>query len=245
VVVGRRVDGLSNGLQHIFKLVVEDHNQNLSAGATAAATPDDLMAPEDVTGFTLTPGNQLLRVSWQPSLNSEGDLVIQRLTVELGATVVALQELGPSALSRFERDVIGAAKVRWLIILEGINDIGQAQGAEAAAKAADDLIAAYEQMIDSARASDIRVYGATLMPFGGSFYDTAESEAARKTVNEWIRSSGRFDAVIDLDAALRDPADSLRLLPAADTGDHLHPNETGHRMIAEAVDLTLFNGGEN
>ncbi len=158
----------------------------------------------------------------------------------IGGNCVLRDCLGPSALSRFERDVIGATKVRWLIILEGINDIGQTQDAETADKVANDLIAAYEQMIDSAHAKDIRVYGATILPFGGSFYDTDYCELARNKVNEWIRSSGSFDAVIDLDSALRDPDDPLRLLPAADTGDHLHPNETGHRMIAEAVDLTLF-----
>ncbi|MFW5973706.1 MAG: GDSL-type esterase/lipase family protein, partial [Bacteroidota bacterium] len=79
-----------------------------------------------------------------------------------------------------------------------------------------------------------------LLPFGGSFYDTPAHEAARQAVNEWIRTSGRFDAVIDFDLALRDPAQPSRLLPAAHTGDHLHPNETGYRMMAEAVDLSLF-----
>ncbi len=160
----------------------------------------------------------------------------------IGGNCVLRDCLGPAALSRFERDVLGATRVRWLIIFEGINDIGQTQSAEAAAKVTDDLIAAYEQMIDGAHARGLRVYGATLLPFGGSFYDTAYRATARNTVNAWIRSSGRFDAVIDLDAALRDPADPLRLLPAADTGDHLHPNETGHRMMAEAVDLALFKG---
>jgi len=158
----------------------------------------------------------------------------------IGGNCVLRDCLGPSALSRFQRDALGATKVRWLIILEGINDIGQIPSAEAADKAADDLIAAYELMIDSSHSNGIKVFGATLLPFGDSFYDTTYHEAARNTVNEWIRSSGRFDAVIDLDAALRDPDNPLRLLPAADTGDHLHPNETGHRMMAEAVDLTLF-----
>jgi lysophospholipase L1-like esterase len=158
----------------------------------------------------------------------------------IGGNCVLRDCLGPAALSRFERDVIGATKARWLIILEGINDIGQVQSAEAATKIADDLIAAYEQMIDRAHAKGIKVYGATLLPFGGSFYDTTYRETARHKVNEWIRNSDRFDAVIDLDAALRDPENPLRLLLAADTGDHLHPNETGHRMMAEAVDLALF-----
>jgi len=158
----------------------------------------------------------------------------------IGGNCVLRECLGPSALSRFDRDVIGATGVRWLIIFEGINDIGQAQGHDGSIKVANDLIAAYEQMIDRAHAEGIRVFGATLMPFGGSFYDSPEHEAARTKVNEWIRNSGRFDAVIDLDAALRDPEKPKQLLPEADTGDHLHPNETGHRMIAEAVDLTLF-----
>jgi len=158
----------------------------------------------------------------------------------IGGNCVLSECLGPSALSRFERDVIGATRVRWLIILEGINDIGNAQGLERSMQVANDLIAAYEQMIDSAHAESILVYGATLLPFGGSFYDSPEHEAARTKVNEWIRNSGRFDAVIDLDEALRDPENPKQLLSEADTGDHLHPNETGHRMIAEAVDLSLF-----
>ncbi|MBN1406944.1 MAG: SGNH/GDSL hydrolase family protein [Calditrichaceae bacterium] len=158
----------------------------------------------------------------------------------IGGNCVLRQCLGPSALDRFERDVINQSGVCWLIIFEGINDIGGSRSPEAAAKAANDLIAAYEQMIDSAKVSGIRVYGATLLPFGGSFYYSPDHEMARSKVNEWIRTSGCFDAVIDLDAALQDPHNPLRLLPEADTGDHLHPNETGHRMIAEAIDLTLF-----
>ena len=158
----------------------------------------------------------------------------------IGGNCVLRACLGPSALSRFQRDVINQSKVRWLIILEGINDIGQVHTEEAAATVANSLIAAYEKMIDNAHTKDILVYGATLLPFGGSFYDNQYSEEAWRTVNKWIRSSGRFDAVIDLDAALRDPSNPLQLLPDADSGDHLHPSEKGHRMMAEAVDLTLF-----
>ena len=162
------------------------------------------------------------------------------LNMGIGGNCVLRQCLGPSALARFDRDVLGQSGVRWLIILEGVNDIGQAKGAEASAAVARGLIAAYQQMIDKAHARGIRVYGATILPFGGSFYDTPEHEAARQTVNAWIRTSGAFDAVIDLDAALRDPAAPSRLRPIADTGDHLHPNEAGYRMIAEAIDLALF-----
>ncbi|MFO7445121.1 MAG: SGNH/GDSL hydrolase family protein [Ignavibacteriaceae bacterium] len=158
----------------------------------------------------------------------------------IGGNCVLRQCLGPSAIDRFERDVLKQHGVKWLIIFEGINDIGQAGGAEGSAAVAGNLIAAYEQMIDKAHSMNIKVYGATILPFNNSFYDSDDHEAAWKTVNEWIRNSGRFDAVIDLAEALGDPANPLNLLPEADTGDHLHPNETGHRMIAEAVDLALF-----
>jgi len=158
----------------------------------------------------------------------------------IGGNCVLRACLGSSALNRFERDVLNQNGVKWIIIFEGINDIGGATGSQGSAKVAQDLIAAYEQMIDMAHAKDMLVYGATLLPFGGSFYDSPDHQNAWRTVNDWIRNSGRFDAVIDLAKALCDPADTLKLLPAADTGDHLHPNETGHRMMAEAVDLTLF-----
>jgi lysophospholipase L1-like esterase len=159
----------------------------------------------------------------------------------IGGNCVLRACLGPSARNRFERDVLNQSGIKWLIILEGINDIGGASGSEGSAKVAQDLIAAFEEMIDSAHARGILVYGATLLPFGGSFYDTSDHQNAWQTVNDWIRNSGRFDAVIDLDKALRNPNDTLKLLPEADTGDHLHPNETGHRMMAEGVNLKLFS----
>lgn len=158
----------------------------------------------------------------------------------IGGNCVLRACLGPSAMVRFERDVLEQSGVKWLIVLEGINDIGGARGDSAAAAVTRNLIAAYRQMIERAHARGIKVYGATLLPFGTSFYDSPEREAARAAVNRWIRTSGEFDAVIDLEAALRDPANPTRLRPEADTGDHLHPNETGHRLMAEAIDLALF-----
>lgn len=158
----------------------------------------------------------------------------------IGGNCVLKACLGPSALSRFERDVLNQNGVKWLIILEGINDIGGASGSQGSAKVAQDLIAAYQEMIDKAHAKGIIVYGATLLPFGGSSYDSPDHQNAWRTVNDWIKNSGRFDGVIDFATALCDPANPTRLLPFADTGDHLHPNETGHRMMAETVDLTLF-----
>ena len=161
------------------------------------------------------------------------------LNMGIGGNCVLRACLGPSALDRFERDVLGRAGVRWLVILEGVNDIG-GSAPEDSPQVARDLIVAYQTMIDRAHARGIRVYGATVTPFGGSFYDSPEHEAARQTVNDWIRTSGAFDAVIDLDAALRDPAAPTILLPAGDDGDGLHPSVVGHQMMGEAVDLGLF-----
>src|SRR6185436_17490884 len=99
---------------------------------------------------------------------------------------------------------------------------------------------AYQEIIRRAHAKNLRVYGATILPFSGSQYGSPEHEAARRTINAWIRESGAFDAVIDLDAAMRDPTDPSRLNPAVDGGDHLHPNEHGYEVMAAAIDLTLF-----
>lgn len=153
--------------------------------------------------------------------------------------------LGLSALARFDRDVLAHAGVRWLVILEGVNDLGTAVGARArgeSAATAQDLIDAYVQMIRRAHAHGIRVYGGTIMPFEGfSAYFTPESEADRQTVNAWIRTSGAFDAVIDFDAIARDPTHPARLSATVDGGDHLHLSAAGYRIIADAIDLSLFD----
>jgi lysophospholipase L1-like esterase len=162
------------------------------------------------------------------------------LNLGTGGNCVLRACLGPAGVDRYARDILNQAGVRWVIVLEGVNDIGGAQGAAASDSVAGGLIAAYEQMVEQAHARGLRIYGATILPFGGSFYDGSEHEAARARVNAWIRTGGAFDAVVDLDAALRDPADPTRLRPDADTGDHLHPNAEGHRLMGEAVSLTLF-----
>jgi lysophospholipase L1-like esterase len=154
----------------------------------------------------------------------------------IGGNCVLRGGLGPTALSRFNRDVLSQADARWLIILEGVNDIGGSRNASVATN----LITAYENFIGQAHQHHILVYGATILPFGKSFYDSPAHETARETVNNWIRTSGKFDAVIDFDAAVRDPQNPSRLQSAADSGDHLHPNETGYKMMADAIDLKLF-----
>ena len=157
----------------------------------------------------------------------------------IGGNCVLKPCLGPAALDRFARDVLNEAGVRWLIILHGVNDIGGSRddNAEAVVR---QLTEAYAAMIEQAHDKGIKVFGATILPFGGSFYDSPVHEEVRQSVNHWIRTSGRFDAVIDLDNALGDPDMPTRLRAEADTGDHLHPSETGHQMIADAIDLSLF-----
>ena len=158
----------------------------------------------------------------------------------LGGNCILKACLGPPAMERFDRDVLGPAGARWAIVLEGVNDLGGARAPGAAATVARDLIAAYQQMIARAHARGLKIYGATITPFGGSFYGGPERQAARDTVNAWIRSSGAFDAVIDFDQAVRDPSDPQRLQSTLDTGDHLHPNEAGYHAMADAIDLRLF-----
>lgn len=142
--------------------------------------------------------------------------------------------LGPSALSRYDRDVLNQNGVRWVIVFEGVNDIG-AGGASAAS-----VTNAYMQFIDKAHARHLQVYGATITPFGGNGYYTPSHEAVRQTVNDWIRTSGKFDAVIDFDAAVRNPVTLTNLISSYDSGDGLHLSPTGYRAMANAVDLNLF-----
>ncbi len=156
-----------------------------------------------------------------------------------GGNRVLRDGLGPSALARLDRDILAQSGVRRLVVFEGVNDIGTAAATEAAQKqVVADLIAAYEQIAHRSRARDIRVYGATLTPFGGNeAYDdpAGHREHARQAVNRWIRSGGPFEAIFDFDAAVRDPADPRRLLAAYDEGDHLHINPAGYGAIAASV----------
>jgi lysophospholipase L1-like esterase len=155
----------------------------------------------------------------------------------IGGNCVLRGGLGPTALSRFERDVLSQSGVRWLIIFEGVNDIG---GGGSSMTTASNLVAAYAQFANKARAHNIVTYGATITPFGGSGYFTTLHEQERQYVNAWMRTNTVLDGLIDFDATVRDPQNPSRLLPAADSGDHLHLNERGYRMMADTIDLKLF-----
>jgi lysophospholipase L1-like esterase len=161
----------------------------------------------------------------------------------IGGNRILRDGLGPSLLGRFERDVLAVPRVRWLIVLAGINDIGTAAAAREAgqpAATAADLIAAYRQMVLRAHDHGIAIYGATIMPFEGFSYFSAQGEADRQTINQWMRSSGELDGVIDFDAVARDPKAPSRLSAAVDGGDHLHPSAAGYRIMADSIDLQLF-----
>jgi lysophospholipase L1-like esterase len=163
------------------------------------------------------------------------------LNLGMGGNRVLQDGLGPNALARLDRDVLAQSGVRWLIVLEGINDIGTADLGTSVEISAlvERLTGAYEQIIERARSHGIAVVGGTLLPFEGSFYFTPEREAVRRAVNEWIRTAGRFDEVVDFEQATRDPARPGRLLPDLDCGDHLHLNDLGYRTMAEAANRVI------
>lgn len=152
---------------------------------------------------------------------------------------------GVSALARFDRDVLAQPGVKYLIVLEGINDIGHAGSSAPASEtvSTEDLIAGLKQMIERAHEHGIKVFGATLTPFEGTpskGYYTPGKEVQRKAVNEFIRNGHAFDGVIDFEKAVRDPAHPDHMLAAYDSGDHLHPGDDGYKAMGEAIDLTLF-----
>jgi len=166
----------------------------------------------------------------------------------IGGNHLLTDGLGPNALARFDRDVLAPAGVRWVIVLEGVNDLGgltrdaEVPAAQHAALV-QRILAAYQQIIARAHAHNLRVYGATITPYIGSdyYHPGPLSEADRQTINTWIRTPNHFDALIDFDAVVRDPAHPDHLLPSYDCGDHLHPSPAGYKAMGESIPLTLFN----
>ena len=161
----------------------------------------------------------------------------------IGGNNILHDGLGPSALARFDRDVIAQSGVKWVLVFEGVNDIGGSKAAIARGQAsdvADRIIAALQQFIIRAHTHGLRIYGATITPFGKSQYSSDGTEAERQKVNAWIRTSGQFDAVVDFDKATRDANAPDQLEADLDSGDHLHLNSDGYKRMAAAIDLKLF-----
>ena len=153
---------------------------------------------------------------------------------------------GPNALARLDRDVLSVPGVKAIILLEGINDIGRSFTPKGSVElvTADALIAADRQIIERAHEHGIRVIGATLTPYQGASYWSEKGEAVRQALNNWIRTSGAFDAVIDFAPAVADKADPLKFDPRFNDGDKLHPNDAGYQAMADAIDLTVITGGK-
>jgi lysophospholipase L1-like esterase len=172
------------------------------------------------------------------------DIFSQRLLANAATANVGVLNMGiggtnvaTSGLSRFEQDVLGQSGLGWVIVFYGVNDIG-------ANATAATIIDAYKKMIGDAHAKKLKIYGATITPFGGSNYYTPAHEAVRGEVNKWIRTKGNFDKFIDFDKAVRDPNDTTKL-QAVYSNDWLHPNAAGYRKLGESLDLDLFSGYES
>jgi lysophospholipase L1-like esterase len=161
----------------------------------------------------------------------------------IGGNCVLIHCVGPNALARFDRDVLSQAGVRYVIVLESINDIGTLHDPNQPnyKLTAQDLEQGLSQLVARAHEHGIKVFGATLTPYKGAVYYTEQGEQIRETVNSWIRTSGVFDGVVDFDKATRNPADPLTYLPAYDSSDHLHPNDAGYGAMANAIPLSLFH----
>jgi lysophospholipase L1-like esterase len=153
----------------------------------------------------------------------------------IGGNAVASGGLGPTLIDRFTRDVLGQSGVRWIIVLEGVNDIGSNNAP------ASTITAAFDSLIALAHARNLLIYGATITPFGGNSYYSAARESVRQEVNSYIRTPGNFDAYIDMDAAVTDGGNPPKLKSTYDGGDGLHPSIYGHQKMADTVDLTLFS----
>ena len=166
-----------------------------------------------------------------------GNRVLGEAAVPPGADVRAVGA-GVNALARFERHVLAHPGVTHVIVLEGINDIGNAR--QNPTPTAEDLIAGHKQLIDQAHARGLKIYGATLTPFWGAGYFTEVGEAKRQALNEWIRNGKAYDGVIDFDKATRDPNDPKKFLEKYDSCDYLHPGDAGYKAMGDAIDLSLF-----
>ena len=160
----------------------------------------------------------------------------------IGGNRVLNEGYGPSALARFDRDVLAQAGVKYLIFFEGINDICSAQAPDKPYDAitAADLISGFSQLATRAHTHGIKVIGATITPYGGVSCESPAGEKMREAVNQWIRTSNQLDGVIDFDKATRDPANPDVLSPAVNSPDHIHPGDSGYKLMGNSIDLNLF-----
>lgn len=222
----------------------------------------DVLASPEVKGAVVTLGDSITDGASARSDKNERwpDVLARRLLADhmqvavLNAGIGGNRVLtsspcwGVNALARLGRDVLAQEGIRAVILFEGTNDIGQPDTPAGnigpclsrTPVTADEIIVGYKQIIARTHARGLKIFGATILPYQGFAAWTTQGEAKRVAVNQWVRTSGAFDGVIDFDAALRDPANPARLATQYDSGDHLHPGTAGHEAMGNAVDLTLF-----
>ncbi len=193
----------------------------------------------DGRGSTTNMQNRWPDVFSEKLLKDERTKNIGVLNLGIGGNCVLSGGLGPTAISRFDRDILGQASVKWIIVFIGVNDIGRVNNQDAAISTAQKLIDAYKQIIAKAHSKNIRIYGATIMPFKGNQYYNQFSENCRSMVNQWIRTKGNFDACIDFDKIMRDPLDTLKIISSFQN-DGLHPDAEGYKTMGESIGLNLF-----
>jgi lysophospholipase L1-like esterase len=256
------------GRQHTY-VASGDHTGDSTSGAYSLLDQSwyfidsvDVVAPPQVNGTLVAFGDSIT-----DGFNSTVDAnrrwpndLARRLDRHTGTLSVADEGIsgdrvltsdlccGQNALARFDRDVVDRAGAKEVILLMGINDFGFSQLpsnpviAPTTNVSAAQVIAGYQQIIAQAHAVGLKIFGATLTPFKGAGYYSARGEAKREAVNQWIRTSGAFDGVIDFDAVVRDPSDPLMINPPFDSGDHLHPNDAGYQAMADSISLAMLLG---
>jgi lysophospholipase L1-like esterase len=215
---------------------------DVAAGENAGAIVTFGDSITNGTGSTVDVNRRWPDVLAQRLSQQKGSEQLGVLDEGIGGNRILNDGWGQNALARFDRDVIAQSGVRYLIVLEGINDIGKLAAPHAPADevSAVDLETGLKQIVDRAHTHNIKVIGATLTPYKGAAYYSEKGEAIRSALNQWIRTSGTFDGVVDFDAAIRDPNNPLQMLPKFDHGDHLHPSDAGYEAMGNAVDLQLL-----
>lgn len=213
----------------------------LSATAAFAALGDSITDGQGSTANANRRWPDMLGRRLQLELGVAGNIGVANRGIAANSLLKDYPEAmltGQKALNRFDRDIAATSGVRWMLVLIGINDIVYSSGSNPIP--ASSLISGHQQLVAKARARGLRAIGATLTPFEGHVYYTAARENVRKSFNAWMRGSGTYDAVVDFELALRDPARITRLRSTYDSGDHLHPNNAGYQAMAQAVPLTIF-----
>jgi lysophospholipase L1-like esterase len=170
----------------------------------------------------------------------EDDVTWGVVNVGISGNQVLNTGAGESALARFDRDVLARAGVAYVIVFEGVNDLGINFGRGSGDLTADEMIAGYRQLITRAHANDVKIFGATIAPYEGASYWSEDGEAARQAINTWMRESGEFDAILDFAAAFADPEHPTQMLEGLHAGDHLHGSDAGYEAVAASIDLSLF-----